>query len=335
MRNTTLAGIVAGLVLLVAACGDDAAAPPATTERATIPATIEPATIEPATIPATTEPATTEPAPETTERAGEETDGTGFPRAIISLSPTATEMLFAIGAADQVLAVDDLSNYPPEAAEKMQGLSAFEPNIEAIAGMEPDLVVTDGTNPDLLEQFDRLDIDHWEGVAATSFDDVYAQIEELGAVTGRVGESAALVEQMKADVAAVVDGLPGLGEPLTYYHELDNTYYSVSSQTFIGAVYDQIGLVNIVDQAGEDLGLYPQLSAEFIIASNPDLIFLACTKYCGESAETVAARPGWDSIDALAEGGVIEMDDDIASRWGPRIVEYLQIAGEAVRAAAS
>ena len=316
MRNTTLAGIVAGLVLLVAACGDDAAAPPATTEPATTPAT-------------------TEPVPETSERAEEETDGTGFPSAIISLSPTATEMLFAIGAADQVLAVDDLSNYPPETAEKMRGLSAFEPNIEAIAGMEPDLVVTDGTNPDLLEQFDRLGIDHWEGVAATSFDDVYAQIEELGAVTGRVGESAALVEQMRADVAAVVDGLPELGEPLTYYHELDNTYYSVSSQTFIGAVYDQIGVVNIVDQAGEDLGLYPQLSAEFIIASNPDLIFLACTKYCGESAETVAARPGWDSIDALAEGGVIEMDDDIASRWGPRIVEYLQIAGEAVRAAAS
>jgi iron complex transport system substrate-binding protein len=140
---------------------------------------------------------------------------------------------------------------------------------------------------------------------------------------------------MQTDVAAVIGGLPGLAEPLTYYHELDSTYFSVSSQTFIGAVYDEIGLVNIVDLADEDLGFYPQLSAEYIISSNPDLIFLACTKYCGESAETVAARPGWDSIDASGNGGVIEMDDDIASRWGPRIVEYLRVAGDAVAAAAA
>jgi iron complex transport system substrate-binding protein len=252
-----------------------------------------------------------------------------LPSAIISLSPTATEMVYAIGAGDQVLAVEDFSNYPPEAAEKMGGISGYQPNVEAIAGLDPDLILTDGTNPDFLAQLDTLGIPHWEGPAAVSFDDVYAQLEQLGAATGHVAEAAELVARMQADVAAVKADLPQLDAPLTYYHELDNTLYSVTSDTFIGAVYDEIGLVNIADAVG-DGNPYPQLSAEFIIAANPDLIFLACTLYCGETADTVAARPGWDSLDALANGGVIEMNDDIASRWGPRIVDYFQAVGQAV-----
>ena len=134
---------------------------------------------------------------------------------------------------------------------------------------------------------------------------------------------------MRSDVAAVRAGLPEPDEPLTYYHELDSTLYSVTSATFIGAVYAELGLVNIADAAG-DGNPYPQLSAEFILAENPDLIFLACTLYCGESAATVAARPGWGELDAVANGAVVEMNDDIASRWGPRIVEYFQAVGAAV-----
>jgi iron complex transport system substrate-binding protein len=305
MKRSRIGGLFAVAVLLVTACGDDAGdavadAPVATT-------------------------ADTEPEISDTEM---------LPTAIISLSPTATEMLYAIGAGDQVLAVEDFSNYPPEAAEKMQGLSGYEPNVEALAALEPDLIVTDGTNPDFLAQLDTLGIAHWEGFAAVSFDDVYDQLEQLGSATGHVSEAAELVGQMQADVAAVKAGLPQLDEPLTYYHELDNTFYSVTTDTFIGAVYDELGLINIADAVG-DGNPYPQLSAEFILAENPDLIFLACTLYCGETADTVAARPGWDSLDAVANGGVIEMNDDVASRWGPRIVEYLQVAGAAVAQAAA
>lgn len=300
MKFKTLAGITVGLTLVLAACGDDGATSSA-----------------PVDSPATTEP-----------------EQDAVPQAIISLSPTATEMLYAIGAGDQVLAVDDFSNFPAEAADKMSGLSGFEPNVEAIAGLEPDLVITDGTNPALLDQLDTLGIPRWEGQAATSFDDVYAQIEQLGAVTGHIAEAAELVGNMQQDVADIKDGLPELDEPLTYYHELDATFFSVTSSTFIGAVYAEIGLVNIADAVG-DGNPYPQLNAEFIIDENPDLIFLACTKYCGETAETLAARPGWGSLDAVTNGGVIEMDDDIASRWGPRIVEHLRAAGEGVAAVAA
>jgi iron complex transport system substrate-binding protein len=239
-------------------------------------------------------------------------------------------MLFAIGAGDQVIAVDNFSNYPPEAAAKMTELSAFEPNVEAIAGYEPDLVATDGTNAALLEQLDRLGIAHWEGPVAITLDDAYAQIEQLGAMTGHVAESAELVADIQADIAEVIATLPLLDAPLTYYHELDSSYFSATSDTFIGFVYSQLGLQNIADQVETSAGPYPQLNAEFIISADPDLIFLACTKYCGETAETVAARDGWGAIKAVSTGGVVEMDDDIASRWGPRVVDYLRQAGEAV-----
>jgi iron complex transport system substrate-binding protein len=257
------------------------------------------------------------------------------PEAIISLSPTATEMLFAIGAGEQVIAVDEFSNYPEEAAEKMTQLSAFEPNVEAIAGYEPDLVITDGTNVDLLDQFDSLGIAHWEGPAAVTLDDTYEQIEQLGSVTGHATEAAEVVSSMQDDIAVLLADVPEPEEALTYYHELDDTYFSVTSGTFIGNVYAQFGLRNIADEAEGDAGPYPQLNAEFIISSNPDLIFLACTKYCSTNAESVAERPGWDTISAVADGNVIELDDDIASRWGPRVVDYMQIVSDAVTAAAA
>lgn len=323
-------GVAVGLALLTAACGGDdtgratdstvaeATVPEATVPEATAPgATVPEATVAEATVPGTTEP-----------------DAAATPTAIVSLSPTATEMLYAIGAGDQVLAVDDFSTYPPEAADKMQGLSGYTPNVEAIVGLEPDLVITDGTNPDLLAQLDSLGVPTWSGPAAASFDDVYDQILGLGAVTGRTDAATELVAAMQAEVESVKAALPELAEPLTYYHELDSTFFSVTSDTFIGAVYAEIGLVNVADAVG-DGNPYPQLSAEFIIAEDPDLIFLACTKYCGETAGTVAARDGWGALAAVQNGNVIEMDDDIASRWGPRIVEYLRIAGEAVATAAS
>ena len=136
---------------------------------------------------------------------------------------------------------------------------------------------------------------------------------------------------MQSDVATIEADIPLAEEPLTYYHELDDTYFSVTSDTFIGAVYADVGLVNIADDAGID-SPFPQLNAEYIIDENPDLIFLACTKYCGITAASVAERPGWDAIDAVGNGGVIEMDDDIASRWGPRVVDYLQAVADAVTA---
>jgi iron complex transport system substrate-binding protein len=257
------------------------------------------------------------------------------PTAIISLSPTATEMLYAVGAGDQVLAVDDFSNFPAETADKMPGVSGYDPNVEAIIGLGPDLIVTDGTNPDLLDALDRAGIPHWEGPAAVGIEDTFTQILELGVATGRSDEAEALVAELTADLDALlerIESLPALDTPLTYYHELDNTYYSVTSETFIGSTYSLLGLRNIADLAEDQSYGYPQLSAEFILDKDPDIIFLACTLYCGETPESVAARPGWDVLSAVAAGHVVPLNDDIASRWGPRTVEHMAAVVDAVEA---
>ncbi|MEK7422553.1 MAG: ABC transporter substrate-binding protein [Actinomycetota bacterium] len=308
----------AALLLTLAACGDDSTSSDPTTPPATVAATA-PASAAPAESPATEAP----PATATAD----------IPEAIVSLSPSATEILFAIGAGDQVIAVDDQSNYPPEAEAKMTDLSGYTPNVEAIAALGADLVVHDGST-DLGGQLDGLGIANWVGSAAMTFDDIYAQIEQLGVATGHIGEAAELVGQMQADIDAAVAANPTLEQPLSFYHELDPTFFSVTSNTFIGQVYGLFGLRNIADTAegGTD---YPQLSAEFIISQNPDLVFLADGKCCGESVDSVKARAGWDVIGAVSTGGVIVVDDDIASRWGPRVVELVQIIGAAVTEAAA
>jgi iron complex transport system substrate-binding protein len=248
------------------------------------------------------------------------------PTRIVSLSPTATEDLFAIGAGDQVIAVDDQSNHPPEAP--ITDLSGFEPNVEAIAGYEPDVVVFATEPGDLGSSLEALGITALQLDAAATLEDAYGQIEQLGLATGHAEEAQTLVERMRAEVSQIVQGANAV-DGLTFYYELDDTYYSVTSKTFIGQLFELLGLENIADAAGRGSGGYPQLSAEYIVESDPDLIFLADTKCCGQSPETVAERPGWDRIAAVRSGGVVPLDDDVASRWGPRVVDLLREVAEA------
>ena len=243
---------------------------------------------------------------------------------IVSLSPTATEMLYAIGAGDQVVAVDSLSTYPAEVEPKVTKISAFEPSAEAILEYEPDVVLISNDMNKITEQLTTADpgIQVWTGAAATTIDDVYAQITQLGELTGRADAAEDVIDDMKTRIEAAV---PADGEPTAFsaYYELDNTYYSITSNTFVGALLSQFGLKSIADgvEEGND---YPQLSAESIVAADPAVIFLADTKCCQQTAETVAARPGWADIAAVKNGNVVELDDDIASRWGPRIVDLIE-----------
>jgi iron complex transport system substrate-binding protein len=240
------------------------------------------------------------------------------PERIVSLSPTATEDLFAIGAGEQVIAVDDQSNFPPEAPATE--LSGFEPNVEAIAGFEPDLVVFATDPGDLGSSLEGLGITALQLDAAPTLEVAYEQIEQLGLATGHADEARALVEDMRSEIEGLVnaaDPAPGT----SFYYELDDTLYSVTSKTFIGQLFEMLGLENIADEVGTGSGGYPQLSAEYILASDPDLIFLADTKCCGQSLETVSRRPGWHELSAVTGGDVVPLNDDVASRWGPRIVD--------------
>jgi iron complex transport system substrate-binding protein len=250
------------------------------------------------------------------------------PKRIVSLSPTATEMLFAIGAGDQVVAVDSNSNYPAEAPKT--DLSAYQPNLEAIAGYKPDLVVYSDDPGELKAGLDKLSIPVLHQPAATKLDDTYAQFDQLGRATGHADEAGQLAASMRAEIAKIA-AASRPERPLTYYHELDKNLYTATSKTFIGQLYGQLGLRNIADAADKDGTGYPQLSAEYVIKADPDLIFLADTKCCGQSARTVAARDGWEELTAVRTGGVVELDDDVASRWGPRVVDFLKTVAAKVQ----
>lgn len=252
------------------------------------------------------------------------------PQRIVSLSPTATEMLFAIGAGGQVVAVDSNSNYPKEAPKTE--LSAYEPNIEAIAGYKPDLVVYSDDPGELKAGLDKLSIPLLHQPAATDLDDTYAQLAQLGQATGHADEAGQLAATMRAEIDKIAAAARP-ERPLTYYHELDKNLYTATSKTFIGQLYAQLGMENIADPADKEGTGYPQLSAEYVIKADPDLIFLADTKCCGQSARTVAARDGWDQVTAVKTGGVVELDDDVASRWGPRVVDFLKVIAAKVQAA--
>ena len=247
------------------------------------------------------------------------------PTSIISLSPTATEILFAIGAGPQVVAVDNMSNYPAEAP--VTELSGFTPNVESIAGYDPDLVVISYDPGDLVDGLEALGIPTVMQWAANSIEDTYSQIAELGDLTGQVEEATAVNESIRAGLAELSDDPVGAG--MTYFHEIDNTLYSATSTTFVGQLYSLLGLENIADPADEAGFGWPQLSAEFILEADPDIIFLSDAAW-GESAETVAARPGWDVLTAVVDGHVVPLDQDTSGRWGPRVVDFIESVKAAI-----
>jgi iron complex transport system substrate-binding protein len=251
------------------------------------------------------------------------------PARIVSISATATENLFAVGAGAQVRAVDDYSTYPAVAPRTK--LSAYTPNAEAIAGYRPDLVVVAGDSNHVVASLQKLGVPVLVDPPAKDLHDAYAQIEQLGAATGHRERARSVVERMRTRVAAITKRSVTAGSPLSVYHELDNTFFSATSKTFIGRVYSMLGLRNIADKAARG-GPYPKLSGEYVIKSDPDLIVLADTICCGQKAKSVRKRAGFAGVAAVRKGNVLAVPDDLASHWGPRIVDFLALVAKRVDA---
>jgi iron complex transport system substrate-binding protein len=252
------------------------------------------------------------------------------PMTIVSLSPTATEMLYAIGAGSQVKAVDGLSDYPPQAPKTK--LSGFEPNLEAIVAYKPDLVVISPLTPSsaagLAKHLAGFSIPVLDLPAPAGLAGVYSELDQLGQATGHVGQAEHEDATLRSQIQQIVASVPKRAKPLTYYYELEQDYYSVTSSTFVGSLLAMLGMKSIAGTAtgAASSGGYPQLSSEFIVKADPDYIILADTLCCHQDAATVAKRPGWSGLTAVKEGHVILLNDDIASRWGPRIVGLLRTA---------
>ncbi|MFI0481471.1 ABC transporter substrate-binding protein [Actinomadura sp. 9N215] len=250
------------------------------------------------------------------------------PKRIVSLSPTHTETLFAIGAGSQVVAVDDYSSYPANAPRTK--LSGFKPNAEAVIAYKPDLVVLSDDLGGIVKALEKVKVPVLLEPAATKLDEAYDEINDLGRATGHTTEATKVVDGMRTEIQKTV-AASSKAKGLTFYHELDNQLHSVTSKTFVGQVYGLFGLRNIADAADKASGGYPQLSREYLLKQDPDLIFLADTKCCGQNTGAIAKRPGWSDLDAVKNKGVVEIDDDVASRWGPRLPEFVKTIGDAVQ----
>ncbi len=252
-----------------------------------------------------------------------------YPTRIISLSPSATEDLFAIGAGKQVVGVDTLSNYPASAPKTK--LDAFTPNVEAIAKFKPDLVVlqTSATKAQSVKSaLEALKIKVYFEETPSNITGAYSEIAALGAATGHSAQAVRLVASMKASIkVAIAKGLRKT--PLPIFHEVDSTLYSATSKTFIGRVYADFNTANVADAADTaDSYGYPQLTSEYLLKSNPTVIFLGDE----QTPTQVSARPGWSSIDAVSKNCVYVLPADIPSRWGPRLVNFYQFVSSTLAA---
>jgi iron complex transport system substrate-binding protein len=241
------------------------------------------------------------------------------PQRIASLSPAATEILFAIGAGDQVVAVDKFSDYPPEAAMRQQ-LDAFQPSVEAIAGAQPDLVLVFYDPGNLVDGLTNANVTAFFLDTPTSVAEVLEQIRLLGEATGHRQEGEELAQSMQQEVTAIEERLADVEQGPRVFHEVDDQLYTVAPSSFVGDLYAILKAQNIA--AGTDQA-YPQLSQEAIIEADPEVIILGDTAG-GESPETVKARPGWGSISAVTNNRIYSVDPDIVSRPGPRLVDALE-----------
>lgn len=253
-----------------------------------------------------------------------------IPKRIISLSPSATEILFAIGAGSQVIAVDDLSNFPAKAP--ITKLSAFSPNVEALVNYKPDLIVlnADATKAsEVKSALEKLGIKVFLERAPLDLSQAYIEITALGRSTGKISGAQTLISEMKSKISTAIKS-GKTGKKITFFHEIDNTLYSATSDTFIGKVYKDFNLINISDAAANaDSAGYPQLQSEYLIKSNPKIIFLADAQY-GESLETLSKRAGWKGITAIKNKNVVALPEDIPSRWGPRLVEFYEFISQLI-----
>jgi iron complex transport system substrate-binding protein len=253
-----------------------------------------------------------------------------IPKRIISLSPSATEILYAIGSGKQVIAVDDLSNYPAEAP--MTKLSAFNPNVEALLNYKPDLIILNADATKALEvkaALEKLKIKVFLERAPKTLREAYAEVTALGRATGKISGAQSVISEMKSKISAAIRS-GRTSKKISFFHELDNTLYTATSDTFIGKVYKDFNLINIADPAATaDSAGYPQLQSEYVIKANPKLVFLADAQY-GESLATLTKRPGWNGISAVKNKNVVALPEDIPSRWGPRLVDFYQFIADSI-----
>ncbi len=278
---------------------------------------------------------TTAPAPATltfTDGLGREIILNGPAQHIISLAPSNTEILFAIGASDQVVGRDEYSNYP-EATKNVTNIGPTfdELNTEMIVSLKPDLVLAAQINaPEQVKALEDLGITIYYLNNPHTLEEMYSNLEIVAQLTGHESEAAMLIESLKQRVAAVDEKIAPISSRPSVFYELDSTDpskpFTAGKDTFITLLIERAGGYNIA----ADLEGYPQMSLEQIVAANPDFIILGDSMW-GVTPEMVASRPGWENLSAVQNKQVLPFDDDLVSRPGPRLVDGLEELAKLLR----
>ncbi len=250
----------------------------------------------------------------------------GIPQRIVSIAPTTTEILFAVGAGDQVVGVDDYSDYPAEALTKTS-VGSFQLSIETILSLEPDLIVCGDLVPvDDLEPLEAQGIPYFV-FATRTIDAVLKDIALAGILTGHVQESEILLDDLRARVDAITEKtLDSSVETPKVYVE----YYPLWTYGPGSFGDDLIRLAGGINIAANTSSEYPEVTSEFVISSDPDVIVFTLGVMTTTTADEISERPGWDQITAVADGAIYSIDDNIVSRYGPRIVDGLEQLAELI-----
>jgi iron complex transport system substrate-binding protein len=260
-----------------------------------------------------------------TDGLGREVTLDGPAQRIVSIAPSNTEILFAIGAGDQVVGRDEFSTDPAAAKDVTNIGSAFdELNTEQIVSLEPDLVLAAEINtPEQVKQLEDLGITVYHLNNPHTLEEMYGNLEIVARLTGREAEAATLIESLKERVAAVDEKIAPISSRPSVFYELDSTDpskpFTAGKDTFITLLIERAGGSNIAS----DLDGYPQMSLEQIVAADPNFIILGDSMW-GITPEMVAARPGWENLSAVKNGQVLPFDDNLVSRPGPRLVDGLE-----------
>jgi len=260
-----------------------------------------------------------------TDGLGREVKLNGPAQHVVSLAPSNTEILFAIGAGGQVVGRDALSDFPAEAKNLTDIGSTFDAlNTEQIVSLKPDLVLAAEINtPEQVKQLEALGLTVYYLKNPLTLEEMYGNLGIVGQLTGHEKEAATLTESLKARVAAVDQKIAPISSRPNVFYELDATDpakpYTAGKGTFITQLIERAGGHNIA----ADIDGYPQLSLEQVVAADPSFIILGDSAY-GITPESIAARPGWENLSAVKNSKVFPFDDNLVSRPGPRLVDALE-----------
>jgi len=255
------------------------------------------------------------------------------PEKIVSLMPSNTEIVFALGLGDELVGVSDYDNYPKEAAEK-EKVGGMEFNVEKIISLNPDVVLAHASSAhnstEGLQQIRDAGIDVVVVNDATSFEDVYKGMEMIGQATGAETEADKLVADMKEKLAAIKDKAAAISDSdqKSVYIEVSGepSIFTTGTNTFMQEMLDTINAKNIISEEG-----WIQVDQEAVIAANPDAIITTYGAYSETSPiDQISSRKGWEEIKAVKEKQIVDVDSDMVTRSGPRLVEGVEAVAEAV-----